>query len=280
MTEDSVMIRSGKSEFRLSAEDPAEFPPVASFTDDCYYMLPAQSFKQLIHRTIFATDVESTRYALGGVLVELSSDNVTLAATDTRRLAVVTSTCRSHGVEGVEKSSPVIPSKAMALIEKSIADDDEDVWIAVHDNDVLVKTGTSTIYSRLVEGRFPNYADVVPKESNHTIELVVGPFYAAIRQAQIVTNEESRGVDFVFSDGQLTMNSIAAEIGQSTIELPISFTGDTLRISFDPRYISDFLRILDSGATIHLKLIDEEKAAVLQTDDSYTYVIMPLSKER
>ena len=220
VTDDAVWIRTGHSEFRLSAEDPAEFPPVAAFEDSNYFILPARSLKELIRRTTFATDVESTRYALGGVLMELNEEKLTMAATDSRRLAVVTTSCKSQGGESLEQSSPVVPAKAMSLIERSVSDDEEDVFLAVHANDVLVKSGNSTVYSRLVEGRFPRYQDVIPGHSEATIDLVVGPFYSAVRQAQIVTNEESRGVDFAFSKGLLTLNSQAADIGQSTIELP------------------------------------------------------------
>ena len=157
---------------------------------------------------------------------------------------------------------------------------EEDVFIAVHSNDVLVKSGNSTVYSRLVEGRFPRYQDVIPGHSEATIDLVVGPFYSAVRQAQIVTNEESRGVDFVFSKGLLTLKSQAADIGQSTIELPVPYEGEDLVITFDPQFIAEFLRILGSESSVKLDLIDAESAAVFRTEDSYIYVVMPLSKDR
>jgi len=279
ISDNSVCIRSGHSEFKLSAEDPAEFPVVKAFEEGRHLAVPAKVLQQAIRRTIFSTDVESTRYALGGILLELQADALTLAATDSRRLAVAKVSCRSEGQ--AENATPVIPRSAMSLIEKSIeGDDDSDVLIAVHANDVLVKTNRSTVYSRLVEGRFPNYKDVIPADSKYTVDLVVAPFYAAVRQAQIVTNEESRGVEFTFSEGNLTLNSRAADIGQSKVELPISFTGDELTITFDPRFIAEFLRVLDPENQVKLQLTDPEKAAVFLTDDAYTYVIMPLSRDR
>ena len=280
LTDDAVWIRAGQSEFRLSSEDSAEFPPVAGFEDEKFFTVSAKSLKEQIRRTIFATDVESTRYALGGVLMEFGSDKITLAATDSRRLAVVSTSCQSHGVDDVPNAQPVIPAKAMALIEKSIPEEADDVQIAVHANDVVVKAGESTIYSRLVEGRFPRYSDVIPKEFKSSIDMVVDPFHAAVRQAQIVTNEESRGVDFTFSNGSLTLTSVAADIGQSKVEMPISYEGEELTITFDPRFIADFLRILGPETAIKLQLIDSESAAVMRTDDGYTYVIMPLSRDR
>lgn len=277
---DAVWIRAGHSEFKLPSEDPAEFPPVAAFDEQSYYVVPAAAMQEAIKRTIFSTDVESTRYALGGILLDLGSDDVTLAATDSRRLAVVKVPCRAEKVEHSENANPVVPRAAMSLIERSIGGDDEEVFIALHANDLLLKCGRSTIYSRLVEGRFPKYKDVIPKESKVTIDLLTGPFYAAVRQAQIVTNEESRGVDFSFANGTLTLNSQAAEIGQSKVELPIAYDGEKLDITFDPRFIAEFLRVLPPESQVKLNLTDSESAAVLRTEDSYTYVIMPLSRDR
>lgn len=279
LADSAAWIRSGQSEFKLAIEDPAEFPPVAEFDEDKYHVVAGRAFKDAVKRTIFATDIESTRYALGGVLLELQKDTATLAATDSRRLAVVKTPCQSHGLESPENPAPVVPSKAMSLIERSVADDTE-VHIAVHRNDVLVKCGQMTIYSRLVEGRFPKYRDVIPSQTKVTIELVAGPFLAAVRQAQIVTSEESRGVDFAFSKGLLTLNSQAADIGQSRVELPIAYDGGNLEITFDPRFVADFLRVLEPEKQVRLDLIDSESAAVLRTDDAYTYVIMPLSRDR
>jgi DNA polymerase III subunit beta len=275
-----VMIRAGHSEFGLAAEDAAEFPNVAPFDAEQYHVVSADALRTAIRRTSFATDVESTRYAMGGILLELKSETVTLAATDSRRLAVCQLACRSHGADEPANPSPVIPTKAMTLIERSIDDATEEVYVAVHANEVLVKCGNSTIYSRLVEGRFPRYADVIPRDANTTIDLVVAPFHSAVRQAQIVTNEESRGVDFLFAGGLLTLNSQAADIGQSKVELPISYDGEELAITFDPRYIAEFLRVLEAESPLTLSLIDAESAAVFRTDDSYTYVVMPLSRER
>lgn len=280
VTEKALWVRSGHSEFKLSAEDPAEFPPVQAFDATSYHVVPSASFKEMIKRTVFATDVESTRYALGGVLMEFAADKLTMAATDSRRLAVVSTANSTIGYIEPRATQPVVPAKALSLIERSINDNDQDVYLAVYPNSVLVKVGSSTIYSRLVEGRFPRYGDVIPAAGGAMIDMVVSPFYSAVRQAQIVTNEESRGVDFTFENGVLRLTSVAADIGQSKIEIPISYDGSPITITFDPRYIADFLRILDASTSVKLQLTDGESAAVLRTDDGYTYVIMPLARDR
>ena len=278
--EKALWIRSGHSEFRLSAEDPAEYPPVQAFDAENYHVIPAASFKEMIRRTVFSTDVESTRYALGGVLLEIIGEKLTMAATDSRRLAVISSACSTLGKVEPRTTHPVVPAKALSLIEKSITDSDQDVYLAVYPNSVLVKCGSSTIYSRLVEGRFPRYGDVIPTSSSVQMDLVVSPFLSAVRQAQIVTSEESRGVDFEFGHGVLRLKSIAADIGESKVEMPISYDGESLTITFDPRYIVEFLQILDSASSVKLLLNDSDSAALLKTDDGYQYVVMPLSRER
>jgi DNA polymerase-3 subunit beta len=273
-------IRSGSSEFRLSAEDPAEFPQVAEFGDDAFCVMQANDLRRMIRRTVFACDVDSTRYALGGVMLELSPERATFAATDSRRLAVVRGGCRAEGSVTAASPAPVVPAKAMALIERILGEGNTETRIAVHPNDVAIQCGGVTITSQLVQGRFPDYRKVVPDKFNATVDLVVGPFHSAVRQAQIVTSEESRGVDFTFTNGTLRLSSQVADVGQSKIELPISYAGKDLTTTFDPRYIADFLKVLDPGTSVHFQLIDHESAAVLMTDDHYTYVIMPLSRDK
>ncbi len=279
VTQEALWIRAGQSEFRLSVEDPAEFANVPEFEDASYYIMQGRALKQGIQRTIFATDPESTRYALGGVKMVLDHEAVTLAATDSRRLAVYKSNCSASGAVKEEVGEPVIPSKAMSLIDRCIHDDDQEVYIAVHQNDVLVKSGLSTIYARLVEGRFPRYQDVMPSSFGITIDLVVGPFHSAVRQAMIVTNEESHGVDFTFGDGTLTLTSTGADVGTSKIQLPIGYDGDEFMVTFDPKYIADFLKVLDPASPVSLNLADPNSAAVFKSGDHYTYVVMPLSNE-
>jgi DNA polymerase-3 subunit beta len=278
-TADAIWVRGGFSEFRLSAEDPADFPPVGSFEDDDYFVLPANEFRQAIRRTIFATDPESTRYALGGVLVELGPERATLVATDSRRLAVMHIGCRVQGTSPEGGTQPIIPKKGMDLIEKSLGDDVDEIHLAVHSNDAVIRCGQTVISTQLVQGRFPDYRKVIPANFNTVIPLPIGPFYSAVRQAQIVTNEESRGVDFTFSSGTLRLSSRATDIGQSKIELPISYDGAEMTITFDPRFIAEFLRALDAGGQAEFRIIDAESAAVLAAEDRYTYVIMPLSRD-
>lgn len=278
--EQKLTVKAPSSQFRLSSEDPRDFPPVPEFEESDYFKISAAVFRQIIRRTSFATDVESTRYALGGLLLEFEDGRVTVAATDSRRLAVASAACESEGSPQPPEKTTVIPTRAMALLERSIDADAEFVDIAVRENDVLMRSGHNVIYSRLVEGRFPKYRDVIPKSGAVSIPLAAGPFHAAVRQAQIVTDEESRGVDFLFANSQLTLSSRAQDVGDSKIELPIEYEHEDIRITFDPRYVADFLKVLTPETLVDLQLTSSEHAAVFRVEDSYTYVIMPLSQNR
>lgn len=276
-----TLVRGERSEFRLLGENPEEFPAVATFQESAYHELPARLLRELIRRTAFATDNESTRYALGGVLVELTADDITAVGTDGRRLAMMKAPATSVGGHKTGDMTTIIPTKAMHLIERALTDADAEIRLAVKSNAVLVKTERATIYSRLVEGRFPKWRDVFPKRENASrIDLVVGPLYSAVKQAAIVTSDESRGVDFTFGDGKLTLSGKAAELGQSRVELPVPYDGPELVITLDPRYVNDFLKVLDADRTVSLELKDSESAAVFSTDDGYGYVIMPLARDR
>ena len=108
----------------------------------------------------------------------------------------------------------------------------------------------------------------------------MGPVYSAVRQAAIVTSEERRGIDFTFGDGSLVLSGQTAEVGQSRIELPIAYDGPSISITLDPRFVSDFLKVLEPEKAFTIDLQDSDAAAVCTTDDGYGYVIMPLARDR
>ncbi len=278
---DVLHVRGARSQFRLPAEDPDLFPEVPDFAASSYHVVGAADLRRLIRRTMFATDVESTRYALGGVLVELSDDRISMVGTDGRRLAKMSAGAEAENGAEPPQGMPVIPVKALKLIERNVADDDPPVHLAIQSTtSVLVRTHNAVIYSRLVEGRFPRYQDVFPAKTDVKIPLEVGPLRLAVEQASIVTSDESRGVDFNFSPEALTLASQAADVGSSQIELAISYEGKTVEITFDPRYLTDALKTLDDGSVIHAELIDGRNAAVFKTEDGYSYVVMPLTRDR
>ena len=276
-----TVVRGDRSEFKLPGENPDDFPTVAQFNETSYHEISARLLRELIRRTVFATDNESSRYALGGVLLEFADAKITAVGTDGRRLARMEGPGRSVGGHASGENMIIVPARAMTQIERVLADGDAEVQIAARGNEILVKTPRATVYSRLLEGRFPRWRDVFPsREGGAKLDLVVGPFYAAVRQAAIVTSEESRDVDFTFVDGKTILAGKAAELGTSHVELPIAYDGPEIVIALDPRYVMDFLKVLDAEKTFTFELKDSDSAAVCNTDDGYGYVIMPLARDR
>lgn len=272
-------IHGQRSEFQLPTENPDEFPQVPAFQEESYHQLPARFFREMIRRTVFATDAESSHYALGGVLIELVENSIIGVGTDGRRLAMQQGPAESIGGHKTQENT-VVPSKAVQLMERAIADNEENVQLAVRENSVVLKSRQTTIFSRLVEGRYPRWRDVFPNRAEMIkIEILVGPFLAAVRQAAIVTSDERRGVDFTFSDGKLTLAGHGAETGESHVELPIAYEGHEIPVKLDPRYLADFLRVLDPESTITLHIRNAQSAMVCDTADNYSYVIMPLFRE-
>jgi DNA polymerase-3 subunit beta len=274
-------IRGDRSKFQLPAENPAEFPPVADFSEESYFEVPARLLRELIRRTVFATDNESSRYALGGVKLEFADGNVTAIGTDGRRLSKMTGPVSAHGSPTGTQQNVIVPTRAMQLIERAIAPSDAELQMAIRGNEFLVHSPRATISARLLEGRFPEWRKVFPAAgAGQQIELAAGPTHAAVRQAAIVTSEESRGIDFTFGDGMLVLAGRAAEVGQSRVELPIGYDGAEITITLDPRFVVDFLKVLDADKAFTMELKDSDSAAMCSTDDGYAYVIMPLARDR
>jgi DNA polymerase-3 subunit beta len=213
------------------------------------------------------------------VLVELSGSGVIAVGTDGRRLAKMEGPAVATGGSPADVQ-PIVPARAMQLIERCLGGADLPVQMAVHPSEILVKTGPTTISARLVEGRFPRWRDVFPERPEAVrVTILAGPLLASVRQAAIVTSEQSKGVDFAFEPGQLVLSGRSAESGESRVEMPIDHAGPTVRIKMDPRFVSDFLRVLDGATSITVELTDGQSACVCRTDDGYGYVIMPLAAD-
>jgi len=275
----ATVVKAPRSEFRLPAEDPLEFPSVAAFPQGPCLELSTPLVRELVRRTVFATDNESSRYALGGVLLELSATSAIAVGTDGRRLAKMEGPAEARGGDtGV--AQPIVPARAMQLVERCLGAADAPVHVVARPSEILVRTGGTTVSARLVDGRFPRWRDVFPDRPDAVrVNVVAGPLLAAVRQAAIVTSEQSKGVDFSFEPGQIVLSGRSAESGESRVELPIDHTGDTVRIKLDPRFVGDFLRVLDGGTNVIVEITDGQSACVCRTEDGYGYVIMPLAAD-
>lgn len=275
-------IRGHRSAFKLASEDPTLFPEPPRHPGGGH-ALNADNLSLAIRRTSFSCDFDSTRYALAGVLFDFSQDGdtrtISCVGTDGRRMARQDIEYEYGGHADPPSISPVIPVKALKLIDRNL-DYDEPVLLHVDPGkSIAVKTGRAEIWSRLVEGRFPNYSAVIPGSHNHRVTFSrAGDLLSAVEQAAIVTSKESRGVDFHFGDGLLKLASQTADIGESHVELPVD--GDAeLVVTMDASYAAEMLRVLDPNEPVTVEMTDGKKAVVFRTAD-YLYVLMPLNRDR
>jgi DNA polymerase-3 subunit beta len=273
----TCLVRGQFNEFEMGGEDPADFPDVPAFTGDKFHELAAGMLREMIRRTIFAAATENPRYAVTGVLWELEGDVARLVATDGRRLAVAQGVATPQGGHDTKGQTHVVPTKAMQLLERNLQDPDERVRVSLRPNEALFKTERAMIYSRLVEGRYPPYREVFPKKPTVKVPLVVGPFHAAVRQAAIMTDDESKKVIFSFGKKKLTMQARGPQTGRSKVELPLEYDGKAIEIAFDPKYLTEMLRVLSAEDALVLELIDGNSVALFRFGENYSYIVMPLS---
>jgi DNA polymerase-3 subunit beta len=270
-----VKVFTTSSEFEMPGDDPKEFPPIPTLEGQ-YHELSSGVLRQLIRRTIFAVGKDNTRFAITAVLWEVEDGKARLVATDTRRLAVATGLANVEAGE-IKGHSHLVPIKAMQLLEKNLHDDLELVKVALRQNEVLFKTEKAMIYSRLVEGRYPPYQNILPKKSLVKIHLPVDAFYSSVRQAAIMIDDETKCVSFIFGHNKLILQAQGATVGKSKVEMPIQFDHEEIRIDFDPHFVIDMLRILDPSDEVVLELTDGQKPALFKHGTDYQYLVMPLT---
>jgi len=276
---DRCMVRGKFNEFEMPSEDPANFPDIPTFTEETYHEVAAGVLREMIRRTQFAVAVGEARFsATTGLLLELEGDQAKLVGTDGRRLALAQGPAKAHGDHSTKGQMPVVPAKAMNLLERNLTEDAELVRLAVRPNEVLIKTERAMIYSRLVEGRFPPYQQVIPQKHPLKVPLVAGPFQTAVRQAAIMTDDETKRVVFAFAKHKLTLQAHGAQAGRSHVELPVGYDGKPIEISFDPKFLIDMLRVLDADTPLTLELLDSNRPALFRNETgSYLYVVVPLA---
>ena len=273
-------VNTSVSEYEMPAEDPASFADIADFVaGEKYYELAAGDLSRMIRRTVFAAAREEGKYAMRGVLWDMDDKKAKLVATDGKRLAVTGGPCVARGGSDKKGQSHLVPPKAMSLLERILADGDasQPVQVSLRNNDALFKTERAVIYSRLVEGRFPPYRDVIPKKANARIPLVVNEFLSAVRQAAIMTDDESKRITFHFASGKLNLEAQGATTGKSKVSMRLEeYSGPAIDISFDPVYLTDMLRVLDGQDQLQLDLVDGQKSAVFRMGEDYLYLVVPL----
>ncbi|MDA0657948.1 MAG: DNA polymerase III subunit beta [Planctomycetota bacterium] len=275
----NVELRAGKSRFQLPIHDPSEYPRLEGHDLDAgYFSLRGSVLRELVRKTLFATSQDSNRYDLGGVLLELGHEHINAVSTDGRRLAKLQCPCEVVGTPKVPHTMTIVPAKAMNLAQR-IFGDAEDVHLVIRENEMILRGKGTIFFSRLLEGRFPKWEMVIPKgREGDFIDISVGTLLSSLRQASIVADQESRGIDFDFREGQVILSASTAERGNCRVPMPISYEGPAIDVRLDYRYLEEFLKALELDSIFHLSVKDQESAALCTTDTGYAYVLMPLSR--
>lgn len=276
--DNAVHIRGADSHFKVYGYDPKEAPEVRDFGEakvDCE--IEAGHLHALVSRTIFAAAAEHSRYAINGVLFEREGKKLRMVATDGRRLAVTTGECKAK--DG--KASCIIPTKALNLLNKLIDDPETLIRVAIDESQIVFSVGdganAAVLSSNLVEGAFPPFEDVIPRDLDKRVSFDSHMLSSAIRRAALLTNEESKGVRMSFDKEQLTLTSRAPEMGEAEIHLDLdSYEGDPVEIGFNPGFIVDALKVVD-GKQVMLEMKAPNKPGVIRTGNDFTYVIMPVN---
>ncbi len=269
-------LTGGASSFKLHGEDPEVFPEIGSLDEDGAVAIPKTGFLDLCARTMFAAAKEMGRYAFNGVLLEIEPKEVTLVATDGRRLSLARMTTET-GVS--ERASCILPLKGLAQLQRAASEGDDDVVkVQIRENQVLFALQGAQILSRLVEGEFPDFRAVLPKEKDAPLEAQIdrSELERAIRRAAVTAGEEARSVELSFDAGKLKISSRQDGLGESESEMPVEYQGEAVDIRFNPEFIGEYLKSLsDSAVTFRFK--DRASAGYFATSERAVYVIMPIT---
>ena len=268
-------IRAPGCFFKLVGEDPADFPAVPPFPTGASVEVPGELLGSLVRRTAFAAAAEETRYAIHGVLLELEGKTVRMVATDGKRLAWSRGTLPKASKS---KKTALLPPRALTQALKGIEPGDDTVRLIFEERRVLAQAGRSTIVASRIDGTFPSYEEVIPKESRLEAELDREAFASCIRRGALLASEGSQAVSVGLSSGQLKVGARASNVGEGQIEMEVAYDDDPIEIHFNPRYLLDFLKVIPSE-TIRIRMNDSRSAVLFVDGDDLQYVVMPVTLE-
>jgi DNA polymerase-3 subunit beta len=269
-------IRCGPSFFKIHGLAADEFPPLPKFKDDKKVSLSQETVKGMLKKTSFAVSTDESRYVLNGIFISLKDHKMTMVATDGRRLALV-----DEEVDISEKSGGefIVPAKAVSELNR-LLQEKGDVEIKFGENQASFalkddKGFSVLVITKLIEGNYPNYRQVIPGEAKERIPLVREEFLQALRRAEIMTSEKANSVKLAFGKNSLAITANSPEVGEARESLAVNYKGKEMAIAFNPRYLIDALNAL-SEDEVFFELIDELSPGVLKINGPFLYVVMPM----
>lgn len=272
----TTTIEAGTSSWTLPTEDAAEYPAWNVDGLKSLPRLPADQFVRAVRGVVFAVDDESSRYALGAVLIEVKGDTVTLVATDGRRLSSVA--CEHD--QALDDTQTLVPARAMAIVSKLAGGaGDGSVQLEATANEIVATVGDATVTARLMDGRFPRWRDVVPKRDAKATTVDRAALLSATRAAAICSSEDSKGVTYTFAD-EIGLHGQSSERGESSVTCEVVDSGDKCTVKLDPSFVVEWLNGIASDAdpNVEVEAVDAQSAVVLRCGDN-TGVIMPLAND-
>lgn len=269
-----ITVRSGKSRFNLTTLPITDFPSTDEITSQFEFSLPQSVLKRLIEKTSFAMAQQDVRYYLNGLLLEVSTGVVRAVATDGHRLALCAHDC---DVSPADTLQIIIPRKGVGELVKLLEDSDELVKIQVSNNHIKIKLNDFVFTSKLIDGRFPDYERVIPKNSDKQVSADKEVLRHALLRTSILSNEKYRGIRIRLSDGLIQAQANNPEMEEAEEEIEVSYTGSELEIGFNVSYFLDALAAVVED-TVAIELGDANSSCVIRPkdDNSCTYVIMPM----
>jgi DNA polymerase-3 subunit beta len=284
-----VVITAGRGKWTLPTESTAEYPAWEPAGVKEVVRLPADQFVRAVRGSVFATDNESSRYALGAVLVEVRGENVHLVGTDGRRLASVqcehdqaVDDRREPDHKGEKVEPPLlVPARVMSILARLAAHAGDDaVQLEATGKELIATVGNATVTALLLDGRYPRWRDTVPERDAKATTVDRAALHAATRAAAICASEESKGVTFTFSAEGILLQGKSSEKGESVVTCDVIEAGDKASVKLDPAFVTEWLNGIDSEAdpNVEVEVVDAQSAVILRCGDN-TGVIMPMADD-
>lgn len=274
-----VNVTYARSSFKLVGLPKDDFPKLPRVPEPIA-KVDAAVLAGCVEKTAFAMSSEESRYFLNAALLKLRADGVTMVATDGHRLALVEGKHAPPGLK--EEVSVLVPRKALFALGRLANESGEDIAVEISKNKshLFFALGSRLLAARLLEGQFPDYASVLPKENGKVIELDREAFEGTVRRAALLADGKMHGIWLTLGENALEVSSSSADYGEAREVIETAYTGDALQIGFNAEYVLDFLGSVRPATAIRIELKDPETAAQFRIAgdqyEGYRYVLMPL----
>ena len=271
---DRATVRSGRSRFTLATLPAQDFPKVESGQDDAEFKLSQSALANLLDQVSFSMAQQDVRYFLNGMLLELAPQHIRTVATDGHRLAM--STLEGVG-GGAERRQAIVPRKGVLELSRLLDDGDEEVLLQLGANHLRLTQGPYTLTTKLVDGKFPDYEKVVPRDLGRTITGDRDSLKQAFQRASILSNEKYRGVRVIIDGELMTIQANNPEQEEAEEEVAVDYDGERMEIGFNVSYLQDVLNVVGTDQ-IQLSVSDANSSALIEGagDDNAVYVVMPM----